>query len=266
MSLPADQLSKVTKVTLPGEAPPDLKSIVCSFLMRCAAKKKLVLISAGCILLLLCSRDITASEKIMTGTSLLPAVDSSGSDLYLYRARGQELGGNYAAALKNYQRALETDKNSFSIVNNIAYLFLLLGLPDESISYSQQALALNGEYVPALVNMGIATAESGNTAAAQDYLEKAITLDPGNETALLNLAVLHERSGNFHESSRFYEKLLLLGSSAGHMGLARSYEKQGKFNEALKIYKRIQASALIDEKSRSSARQRIMILTNDARR
>jgi tetratricopeptide (TPR) repeat protein len=186
-------------------------------------------------------------------------------DSYLYRGRDQELKGNYLSALENYRTALELDKDNVTIINNIAYIYLRLGLVDESVTYGQQVLQIHEENVPALINLGIASATAGDSGAAEDYLARAIKYDPGNQDAMLNLAILYERDGNFDQASRYYEKLVLLENSSGYLGLARSYEKQGNFNEALNAYRRIQDLDYIDEKSRSVARQRARVLVNRVR-
>jgi Flp pilus assembly protein TadD len=191
--------------------------------------------------------------------------EMSQRDSYLYRGRDQELKGNYLSALENYRTALELDKDNVTIINNIAYIYLRLGLVDESVTYGQQVLQIHEENVPALINLGIASATAGDSGAAEDYLARAIKYDPGNQDAMLNLAILYERDGNFDQASRYYEKLVLLENSSGYLGLARSYEKQGNFNEALNAYRRIQDLDYIDEKSRSVARQRARVLVNRVR-
>lgn len=189
-------------------------------------------------------------------------VDESVQDAYLYSAGELEIKNDYQGALINYKKALEIDRNNYVIMNNIAYIYLRLGLIEESVNYSQQALEMNKEYIPALINMGIASAKSENISAAEGYFHQALKFDPHNQKALLNLAVLYERQMDYAKSLDYFSRLAKTGDSSGVLGSARIYEKQGKTEEALTMYKNASANNSLDNKARSEIRQRIQMLQN----
>jgi outer membrane biosynthesis protein TonB len=182
------------------------------------------------------------------------------SDAFLYAARKYEMNNDYLNALSNYKHVLKTDADNFTVMNNISFMYLKLNLLDEAMTYAQMALDSNSDYVPALINMAIAHAQSGNYVDAERYLNHAGDLDPDNETILLNLAVLNERQENFSKALDLYSHLVKLGNSEGPMGEARIYEKQGNTQKAVELYRGISISESVDDTVKIKARQRAMIL------
>ncbi|MBI4681023.1 MAG: hypothetical protein HY753_07450 [Nitrospirae bacterium] len=185
-------------------------------------------------------------------------------DAYLYSARNHEIKKDYSKALFDYRKVLELDKNNFTVMNNIAYILLHIGLINESIQYSQMAVNTKKDYVPALINLAVANARTGNTSAAETYLNSALMIEPDNQSVLLNCAVLYEKKGDYPSASEYCLKLNRLGNVTGSLGLARIYEKQDKIEEALKIYKNIYSLNFIDNETRQIMRQRIILLSGRA--
>ncbi len=186
-----------------------------------------------------------------------------GMDAYLYRAREDEIKGDYSKALTNYKKALELDRDNYAVMNNVAYIFLRLNLIDESIKYARMAVDINRAYAPALINLGIAYARSGDITSAEENLRSALGLEPDNQDVLMNLGILHERQDLLQEASEYFSRLVKLGSMDGPMGLARVYEKQGRIEEAVKLYRSVYENASADEMVKLRARQRIMVLKNN---
>ncbi len=185
-------------------------------------------------------------------------------DAYLYSARNHEIKKDYSKALFDYRKVLELDKNNFTVMNNIAYILLQIGLINESIEYSQMAVNIKKDYVPALINLAVANARTGNTSAAETYLNSALMIEPDNQSVLLNCAVLYEKKGDYPSASEYFLKLNRLGNVTGSLGLARIYEKQDKKEEALKIYKNTYSLNSIDNETRQIVRQRIILLSGRA--
>jgi hypothetical protein len=184
------------------------------------------------------------------------------SDAFLYTARKYEMNNDYLNALSNYKHALETDSDNFTVMNNIAFIYLKLNLLDEAMTYAQMAVDRNSDYAPALINMAIAHAQSGKYVDAERYLNHADDLDPDNETILLNLAVLNERQENFPKALNLYSHLGKLGDSEGPMGEARIYEKQGNMQKAVELYRGISISESVDDAVKLQARKRLGVLLN----
>ena len=185
-------------------------------------------------------------------------------DAYLYSARNHEIKKDYSKALSDYRKVLELDKNNFSVMNNIAYILLQIGLINESIEYSQMAVNIKKDYVPALINLAVANARTGNISAAETYLNSALMVEPDNQSVLFNYAVLYEKKGDYTRASEYFLKLNRLGNVTGSLGLARIYEKKDKKEEALKIYKNIYSLNAIDNETRQIVRQRIILLSGKA--
>jgi len=185
-------------------------------------------------------------------------------DAYLYSARNHEIKKDYSKALFDYRKVLELDKNNFTVMNNIAYILLQIGLINESIEYSQMAVNIKKDHVPALINLAVANAKIGNISAAETYLNSALMIEPDNQSVLLNCAVLYEKKGDYTRASEYFLKLNRLGNVTGSLGLARIYEKQDKKEEALKIYKNIYSLNFIDNETRQIVRQRIILLSGRA--
>ncbi len=95
------------------------------------------------------------------------------------------------------------------------------------------------DYVPAMVNLGIAYMQGGKTADAEQVFRKALSLDSGNRSILLNLGILSERSNQYEQALQWYTRLAELRDVQGMLGLARIAERQGKRADAIKYYQEI---------------------------
>ncbi len=207
-----------------------------------------------------------SSEKKETlQTPEVSRPDTSKRDSHLYSAREFETQKNYSQALSSYKKALEADNENFNILNNIAFLYLQLKLDEDALIYSQMALNINENYTPALINLGIALARTGNVPEATELFERAASLEPENQSVFFNLAVMNEKLGNYDEASNYYSHLIKLGNASGSLGLARIYEKQDMKEKALQLYKHIYALDSVDSSTKFKAKQRIYILLNAAR-
>ncbi|RJQ56605.1 MAG: hypothetical protein C4526_01215 [Nitrospiraceae bacterium] len=186
-------------------------------------------------------------------------------DAWLYSARELEMRNDYQGAIGYYKKILEADSDNFKTMNNIAYLYLKMGLTEEAVKYSRMSLEVNRDYVPALINMGIASAKSGNLADAEERLTHALELDPDNQDILFNLALLYEKQTDYPRASGYFSRLAGSGSVSGSLGLARVHEKQGNTEEALKLYRTAYADSSIDDKTRADVKRRIILLSGKPR-
>ncbi|MGB9082736.1 MAG: tetratricopeptide repeat protein, partial [Desulfuromonadaceae bacterium] len=66
--------------------------------------------------------------------------------------------------------------------------------------YLWQALKINPDYIPALIDMGSLRAEQGDFANAIQYFNKALAIDPLNATAHFNLSTLYRMQGRFADA------------------------------------------------------------------
>lgn len=178
-------------------------------------------------------------------------------DAYLFAARDAEARRDYLPAMRNYLSALEADPSNHHIMNNLASVFLQLGLPDEALRFANKALARKRDYISALINAGIAHGKLGNNAAARGMFSRAVAAEPTNPQALFNLALSQERAGMADEAIRTYRRLADGGDSRGYLGMARIQEKRGNSGEALRLYRDILALPGGGQDARETARKRI---------
>jgi hypothetical protein len=191
------------------------------------------------------------------------AKDESAQDAYLYSARDLELKNDYPGALGYYKKVLGLDHHNFTVMNNIAYLYLKMALPEEAATYARMALEIKGNYVPALINLGIASAVSGDIPNAEESFIHALKREPDNRDALFNLALLYEKKTDYPKASEYFAKLSSLGSVTGTLGLARIFEKQDNPGEALKLYRSAYSDLSLDDETRARVKQRIVVLLNN---
>jgi len=193
-------------------------------------------------------------------------IDFSARDALLYKAREFEMKQEFSSALGKYKEVLEIDNDNVMVLNSVSYIYLKLGLVLESIQYALMAEELDVAYTPALINLGIAYAKSGNATAAEYYLDRAYKVEPDNKNAIFNLALLNETIQNYAGAAEYFTKLTRLGDTEGTLGLARIYEKQDRKEEALTLYKKSLLLESLDKNKRIQIRQRIMLLQSKGRK
>lgn len=102
--------------------------------------------------------------------------------------------------------------------------------PREAIRAYREALRLDPEAVPALVNLGRLEHQAGNLPSAERYYLDALRIEPEEPTATFNLAILAEDRGNLRLAVQRYQKLLLGAPhlADAHQRLARLYARLGR--------------------------------------
>jgi len=188
-----------------------------------------------------------------------PKIDQENLDLLLYAARSCENRRDYRAALENYRKALAIDNDNYLLMNNMAGVLIAMGAHPEATTYARLALGIRKDYVPALINLGIAQIKVGETATGEGSFAKALAIEPQNRKALLNLALLQERSRNFENARDTFGRLASLGDVQGNLGMARIAEAEGKKPLAARAYRDASAREL-DVKTRKLVNERIVLL------
>lgn len=184
----------------------------------------------------------------------------SQKDVYLYTARTYESKKDYHQALLNYKKAMEFDPDNYIIMNNISGVLIHLGLFEEAIKYAKNVLAMKKDYVPSLINIGIAYIRLNNPVEGEAYLSKALSIEPSNIYALLNLGLLYEKQGDNDKAYGYFFKLSEMGNIQGHLGIARIAEKQGRGSDAVRIYREILSMNNIDPQTRKLVKDRLLLL------
>jgi len=208
--------------------------------------------------------DLSRQDRVEEEAEKKPAAQPPGKEgdenAYLYAAKNYESVKDYPQALSNYMKALEFEPGNYIIMNNIAGIMLRMGSYAEALNYVKYALVIKKDYVPSLINAGIASFKLDNAAEGEGYLTKALTLDPLNRNALLNLALMHEKAGEYDKAYSFFYKLAELKDIQGYVGLARVEERRGNKAAAARIYREILAMNNIGNEIRKMATEKLLYL------
>lgn len=190
-----------------------------------------------------------------------PPGDSSGerTDVpsRLFAARSAESRGDYAAALQLYYTVLDKDADNYRVMNNIASNCLQLGRHSDALAAAKRALALQPDYVSAMVNGGIALEYQGNGNEARQLFSRAAALEPGNRQALYNLGLSQEKGSLPNEALASYQRLADSGDARGFAGMARVSEQKGNLTEAKRYYRAIVTQGGASQSQKNAARERL---------
>jgi tetratricopeptide (TPR) repeat protein len=103
----------------------------------------------------------------------------------------------FEEALSSYRQALDREVAEPEEVhlNRAVILSDHLGRPEEALGELEAALALNPDYVPALLNLGNLHEDRGDRVAAHTAYQRALSVDPANALALARLAGVSDEAG-----------------------------------------------------------------------
>jgi Tfp pilus assembly protein PilF len=189
------------------------------------------------------------------------AQQKTNKDVYLFAARTHEEKGEFKQALDYYLKALELDPANYIVMNNIAGVYIRRQSYIEALSYSKKALDVKTNYVPSLINAGIAQVSLGNFSEGEGFFTRAATIEPSNKMAMFNLAVLCEKQGNFDRAYENYFNLSQMRDVDGCLGAARILERQGRNAEAARFYRAILTIESAGPSARQFANQRLSQIT-----
>lgn len=104
--------------------------------------------------------------------------------------------GQLDEALESYRRALDAGVSEAEEVhlNRAAILMLQPGKEEAAFAALQQALAINANFVPALLNLGNIEEDRGQREHARASYERALAIEPDNILALARLAGVSDAS------------------------------------------------------------------------
>lgn len=157
----------------------------------------------------------------------IPKLEDSGTrnagvkEMHLYMGEGYEKKKDFSNAIASYKKVIDIEPGNFRVINKLAHIFIQMNLHDEALKHLQNALKLKPDYVPALINSGIAYAKSGNPAEAERALLNAVAIEGTNQSALMNIAILYEKQGRYDLAKSYYLRLQRLGNMQGSTGIER---------------------------------------------
>lgn len=109
-------------------------------------------------------------------------------------------GGDVAAALPYFRRAMELNPLDRDSAFNLGTALLLLNRVDESIPYLNAATTAYDKPADAYTNLGRALMQKNLLADARMYLLKALEIDPNQNDARLNLGIIEGMADNAQQS------------------------------------------------------------------
>ena len=83
-----------------------------------------------------------------------------------------------------YNIALETNKNSAEIYNNLGLLYKDIGDKNKAIQFFQKSLNLDINFIDAYFNMGNTLKDKGDYLGSIRHYDKVLNLDPTHNKAL----------------------------------------------------------------------------------
>ena len=141
----------------------------------------------------------------LTDARSSPCADDWYNLAYLLRCDRQ-----FEAALYHYQRALDlqvADPQEVH-VNRAAILSDHLHRPDEAVAALHAALAVDPDYLPALLNLGTLHEDCGRASDARECYERVLKLNPSNGMAHWRLTAIDVHEGKArHAEDRLNETL-----------------------------------------------------------
>lgn len=134
------------------------------------------------------------------------ALALSPDDSFLHGNFAQFLSqiGDVAEAIKEERLLGELLPQSPAAPCKAGALLVLQGNTSEAERSFAQALAIRGDYVPALNELALILANQRKTAAAVKCLNRAIRLNPGYVEAYLNLGFLEQCDGKLEQAATHY--------------------------------------------------------------
>jgi len=180
-----------------------------------------------------------ASVKRETPYGQTESIARQDRDTQLYTAKAYENEKNYRMALSNYRSVLAADPGNYIVMNNIASVLIQMSSFEEAVSYAEKALHIRRNYVPSLINLGIAYSRLGKDAEAERCMKESLSVEPLNRLALLNIGLLYEKRDLYDRAAENYLRLKNINDVRGYLGLARIAEKQNKTVDAIHYYRTV---------------------------
>ena len=151
----------------------------------------------------------------------------------------------YGEAVRLFDEAIALDANYVHALVNRATTYNEMGLHEQAITEYRNAIQKSPRFAEAYYNLGNAYLQLGNTEAAVGQWKAALMVKPEHSGANNNLGNLSLLQGRYAEAAAFYEAALKgqpLNAEA-HYNLATALEKLGDWQSALDHYRKFIAIA-----------------------
>lgn len=147
-----------------------------------------------------------AQEKLETAESL----DSGNAEIYNALAVFYERIKDYEEASDSYKSAIDKDPDNFSTKNNYGRFLCDHGETGKGIQLLQEALdsPMNNRTWIALTNMGICLGKQNETPRSEEYFRQALVLNAEYPPALLEMMKISFNNHQFMSARAFLERYL----------------------------------------------------------
>lgn len=136
----------------------------------------------------------------------------------------------WATQQKEFQRALELNKNSAAVHWAYANYLVRVGRVDDALDEANLALKIDPASSHAYINMSFVSYFARRYDEALAEIERAIALGPDPAETLFPRSIIYVEQGQFEKAIREFQKMGNLPHGLGHMGNA--YARAGRKAEA----------------------------------
>jgi protein O-mannosyl-transferase len=178
-------------------------------------KKRTSLLLGGIIICVFCAITILHSRNFSNRLVFwINAAQNSTHYPLAHRNLGAMyyLDGNYDAAEKEFQKALELNINEEMCHNNLGLIYMQRGEKERSEAEFKKELSVNPFYDAAHFNLGLLYYQTGQKDEAESFWKKTLEVNPGHVDAWRNLAVLYYGKKDFMQASQFAKEAYSRGA------------------------------------------------------
>lgn len=144
-----------------------------------------------------------ASEREKKGQSILSdliAAEPTFEPAYVALASHFLQKSKYNMAEFVVKRGIDNNKKSPNLLNILGVLHREKGNAISALKYFNEALSINSDHVPSLVNRAMLSMSSQQYLAAENDFKKAIELDASHVNAYIGLALIEVRTGRYENA------------------------------------------------------------------
>ncbi|HWJ06424.1 MAG TPA: tetratricopeptide repeat protein, partial [Steroidobacteraceae bacterium] len=152
---------------------------------------------------------------------------------FLRAGMANERTGNYAAAVRAYERGLAVDPQNVELLNSLGFALFQQDKSKEAIVALEKAVAIDPKHWKAHNNLALAAVDIGELELAEAHYRDSLAIKP--QPAIYNdLGVVLEREGLPEEALAAFRKAVKLdpASASAHFNLGSSLVRSRKFAEA----------------------------------
>ncbi|HTQ51249.1 MAG TPA: tetratricopeptide repeat protein [Candidatus Acidoferrales bacterium] len=162
----------------------------------------------------LCNEEIRALKSLVAAESpgqtrqlYGQALAAAPADGFIQFDFAQYLGakGDLAQATDAAKRVCELLPQVPGEFSDVGNLLILQAKMDEAAEYYSRALALRGDFVPALNGLGQILENRRKTNEALACFRRALRAEPNNVETCINLGFLEQNRGNLNQASAYYQ-------------------------------------------------------------